>query len=155
MLSFVPLHLSVLERESTFKLWVLEWAQHLGRQNPVEFLQPEDWVERGHDIIGYRKNLDGVTMPKYKSGIFVWTPPPAAALWALEELRQARHKRQASTHIFIVPQLLKQEWNRQLYKEADLIIHIPIGHPHWQKSNHESLTLAICFPFMNRAPWQL
>ena len=149
MLSFEPLHLSVLDRESSFKQWVHAWAQHLGHGESVEFLEPKDWVERGHDINGYTTNIDGVTIPSYKSGIFVWTPPPAAALWALEELRQARFKRQSSTHIYIVPHLLKQEWNRQLFKTADLIIHIPIGHPHWQTTNHESLTLAICFPFIS------
>jgi len=33
------------------------------------------------------------------------TPPPAAADVALEQLRQARHKRQDSFHIFVCPKL--------------------------------------------------
>ena len=94
-------------------------------------------------------------MPNYEAGIWVWSPPPAAALWALEELRQARQKRQDSAHIILIPKLMVQEWRRQLYKAADLIVEIPLGHPYWPDTNHEPLTFALCFPYINREPWEL
>ena len=154
MLSFVPLHLGANDVESSLKTWVNSWACKLGRQE-VEWLEPEDWFDRGHDINGFRKNIDGRTVPSYQHGTFVWTPPPAAARVALEELRQARHKRQRSAHIFIVPSLMTLEWSGQLYKTADLILKLPEKSKIWPSKNHESLTLAICFPFMCREPWQL
>ena len=154
MLSFVPLHLGANDVEPSLKAWVNSWASKLGKQN-VEWLEAEDWFDRGHDIQGFRKNVDGRTVPSYQHGTFVWTPPPSAARVALEELRQARHKRQSSAHIFIVPSLMTPEWNSQLYKTADLILKVPAKTKIWPSKNHESLTLAICFPFMSREPWQL
>ena len=154
MLSFIPLHLSALEREPALKDWILSWAGS-GRKEKIEFLSPVDWFVRGHDICGYRVNSDGRKLPTYRKGILVWMPPPAAARQALEELRQARHKRQVSTHIFIVPHLMTPEWKTQLYKTADLLFTLPFGDKYWPTSNHESLTIAVCFPYLRRAPWEL
>ena len=154
MLSFIPLHLSALEREPGLKDWISTWAR-TGRKEPLEYLSPTDWFVRGHDIIGYRVNVEGRKLPTYQKGIFIWTPPPAAAHQALEELRQDMHKRQASTHVFIVPHLMTPEWRTQLYKTADLIFALPFGDEHWPASNHESLTIAACFPYIHREPWEL
>ena len=155
MLSFVPLHLSALDREPSLTEWVESWLVDT-KYSKLKILKAEDWFLRGHDhIIGFRKNLDGVIMPSYRKGTFVWSPPPAAARIELEELRQARHKRQASLHVFLVPRLMSPEWRSQLYKTADLIFSIPAGHTHWQKSTHEPLTVAICFPYIHRTPWEL
>ena len=85
----------------------------------------------------------------------MWTPPPAAARVALEEIRQARQKRQDSSHILVVPKLMAPEWQRQLFKTADLVVTVPTGHPHWPKAHHEPLTLAICFPYIRSEPWEL
>ena len=153
MLSFVPLHQSTLTRQPSIKAWINSWGSELG--NKVEWLSTEDWFERGHDISGFKLNSDGRTIPTYKKGTFVWSPPPAAARVALEELRQARHKRQDSAHIFITPKLMTTEWQRQLFKTADLILTIPTGHTHWPESQHESLTLAIFFPYLRNNPWEL
>ena len=154
MLSFIPLHLSALEREPSLKDWITMWAGS-GRKEKIEFLNPEDWFWRGHDIIGYRKNCDDRIIPSYKKGIYVWSPPPAAARQALEELRQARHKRQLSTHIFLVPHLMSPEWKSQLYKTADLVFTLPFGDFYWPSGNHESLTFGVCFPYLRREPWEL
>ena len=154
MLSFIPLHLSALDREPTLKEWISSWAGS-GREEHIEYLSVEDWFVRGHDIIGYYVNSDGRKLPTYQKGIFIWIPPPAAARQALEELRQARHKRQVSTHIFIVPYLMTPEWKTQLYKTADLLFTLPFGDRYWPASNHESLTIAVCFPYLRREPWEL
>jgi hypothetical protein len=50
MLSFIPLHLSALQRSQTLKDWIKSW---LGNQ--AEFLEPSDWFERGHDMSGGSK----------------------------------------------------------------------------------------------------
>ena len=154
MLSYIPLHRSALEQESTLRDW-FDTLLNQTKYPKAEFLNPSDWFMRGHDIVGFRKNLDGVTIPSYARGTFIWSPPPAAARIALEELRQARHKRQDSLHLFLVPRLMSTEWRSQLYKSADLIFSLPAGHTHWGKTNHEPLTVAICFPYINRAPWEL
>ena len=154
MMSFVPLHLAATDAEASLKPWIESWSRKLGNRS-VEWLEPEDWFERGHDIQGFRKNIDGRTIPAYKPGTFVWNPPPSAARIALEELRQARHKRQKSAHVFIVPSLMTPEWNSQLYKTADIILKVPAKTPFWTANNHESLTIAICFPFLTRESWQL
>ena len=154
MLSFIPLHLSALDREPSLINWISQWAG-TGRKEEIEVLSPEDWFWRGHDLDGHRENCDGRIIPSYKKGIFVWAPPPAAARQALEELRQARHKRQLSTHIFLVPHLMSPEWKSQLYKTADLIFTLPFGNVYWPEGNHESLTFAICFPYICREPWEL
>ena len=146
MMSFVPLHLGASDAEASFKIWVNSWAGKLGNQS-VEWLEAEDWFERGHDLKGFRRNIDGRKIPSYQHGTFVWTPPPAAAIVALEEMRQVRHKRQQSSHIFIVPSLMTPEWKSQLFKTADLILKVPATTHFFPPKNHESLTIVICFPF--------
>jgi hypothetical protein len=154
MLKHVPLHLDALERFPPLRDWIGSWASNPASES-IEYLSPADWFERGHDISGFTQNLDGVTIPTYSKGVMVWSPPPAAARFAMEELRQARHKRQASTHIFIVPKLMTPEWMKQTFKAADLCFQIPAGHPMWPAGMHEPLTIAILFPYLSRAPWQL
>ena len=155
MMSFIPLHVSAIEREPALREWISSWAGAGREKCDIEFLEPADWFLRGHDISGYSQNHDGRTVPTYKKGIYIWTPPPAAARIALEELRQARHKRQSSLHIFITPLLMIPEWRSQLYKSADLIVTLPIGNDYCPDCHHESLTVAIFFPYLRRQPWEL
>jgi hypothetical protein len=150
MLSFIPLHLSALHRSETLKDWIKSW---LGNQ--AEFLEPEDWFEKGHDMSGGFKDSKGYWRPKILPGTFVWTPPPAAADVALEELRKARIKRQDSLHVVVIPRLLKPEWFRQLYKTCDLVFDIPPGSVCWPTNMYEPVVIGIVFPFLSRPPWQL
>ena len=122
----------------------------------IEFLQPEDWFHRGHDFAGGGKNLDGVWIPKFKKGVFIWTPPPAAALAAVEQLREARNKRMESVHIVIIPRLFTSLWRRQLMRASDVFCELPFDEEFWDKSEqHEPLTLTLIFPFLPYSPWQL
>jgi hypothetical protein len=150
MLSFIPLHLSATQRSKNIKGWIQSW---LG--NHAEFLEPADWFERGHDMMGGSKDEKGFWRAKIASGTFVWTPPPAAADVALEELRKARIKRQDSLHVVVIPRLLKPEWFRQLYKTCDLVFDVPPGADCWPTNMYEPVVFGIVFPFLSRAPWQL
>ena len=94
-------------------------------------------------------------MPTVKPSPHTQKAPLSGLHYALEELRQARHKRQRSLQFFIVPRLMSPEWNTQLYKASDVIFSLPAGHPNWLLPNHEPLTVAIFFPYIYRAPWEL
>jgi hypothetical protein len=58
-------------------------------------LSPKGWFNAGHC-----------------PGVHIWTPPPAAALIALEELSRSWHKRPSEvTHVVMIPRLLwDEEW---------------------------------------------
>jgi hypothetical protein len=71
-----------IQRLPGVKDWIASW---LGTD--AKFLSPEDWFERGHDASGGLYNAQGFLRSSLKPGkLLVWTPPPAAANVALEEL---------------------------------------------------------------------
>lgn len=70
-----------------------------------------------------------------------------AAVAAVEELRKAKHRRQDSHHVFIVPRLMQPEWRKQLYKATNLIVSVPPGLPAWLEDMYQPLTVAFVFPF--------
>ena len=86
--SYVPLHLSVLDRDITncVRPWVASWF--LSPAEP-KWLSPCDWFTTGH-----------------KHPTCIWTPPPAAADAALEQLGQSVHKRPHHTHLVLIPRLM-------------------------------------------------
>jgi hypothetical protein len=151
MFAFLPMHESALQQSALVKNWLKDTV---GKD--VTFLTPDGWFERGHDhIYSPKVGWDGHWRPTLRSGKFVWTPAPAAAWVALEELRKARIKRQQSTHIFVCPRVMTPEWLKQLNKVADVVITVPVGHPAWPKEMYEPLLIGFVFPFVRHAPWQL
>ena len=152
MLSFVPIHKSALERSNTLTPWLQTFVG-----DDAEFLSPKDWFTRGHDLdeLRWELNCDGMELPAIKKGTFIWTPAPSAAEAAIEELRRARHKRQNSRHLFIVPRLMEPTWRKHLHKAADLIVSLKPGHIAWPVEMLEPLTIAFVFPFISQKPWQL
>ena len=155
MLSYVPLHLTALERSLSLKGW-LENHFNIAGLKKVQILSPEGWFDKGYDIVGGEYNLDGVWMPRVTNGRYLWVPPPAGGLAAIEQLRRARLKRQQSTHIFLIPRLFTSIWRKQLRRVADLTLELPFMPGIWeQSSQHEPLTIAFIFPYINRKPWQL
>jgi hypothetical protein len=153
--TFIPLHLSALERQENLKELIKSFVTPAHPREEIIFLDAEGWFERAHDIVGGEENGDGVWVPNYISATYIWTPPPAAAQIAIEQLRRARLKREASTHVVIIPRLMTPEWRKQLFKVSDLCIELPFGE-YWNKDlQHEPLTFAVVFPFLSHSPWQL
>ena len=152
ILDYVPLAESAIDRSPGLLPWIRKWVL----DDNLEILDPIGWFERGHDLVQEgTRNSEGHWIPKYRAGTFLWTPPPAAGDVAVEELRKARHKRQDSTHIFMVPSMMKPMWNKQLCKAADIVLTLPAGHAAWPSNMHESLTIGICFPYLKHRPWEL
>lgn len=151
MLSFVPISISAMDVFPPLGDWISSWAGG----SEVEFLSPEGWFERGHDHLGGEFDSRGFWHHRIVSGTFVWSPPPAAAEAALEELRKTRTKRQDSLHVFVVPHLMTPQWLKQLYKASDIVFHIPAGCPYWPETMYESLTIGLSLPFLSSRPWQL
>ena len=156
MTSHIPLARTALERSAPLLDWIKSWFGEDGKGDNVEVLEPEGWFERGHDIIGGSKNCDGMWIPKYKAGNFIWAPAPAGAKFAAEQLRHARHKRMDSLHVFVCPRLMSHEWISHVRKSADLIFEIKAGNTvFWPSDKHESLVIGVYLPFANQKPWQL
>ena len=155
MLDFIPLNETAIERSHELKNWISSWVG-----GEAEFLKPCDWFTRAHDQKGgqYVKDKfgrDTFWYHHFEKGTFIWTPPPAAAGTALEELPRARIKRTDSVHVFVCPRLLTMEWLRQLYKASDIVFHVPVGTSFWNDQMFEPLIVGICFPFTSHRPWQL
>jgi hypothetical protein len=160
-LSYIPIHLSACERSPKLAAWL---EKVFGDRDSLELLSPNDWFKRGHDITGWERERPpgwsarspGLWYPKLESGCYLWEPPPAAARFAVEELRKARLKRQVSTHIFVCPRLMAPSWRKQLSRVADVMFEIPAGSIEaWEADSHEPLVVGIVFPFLPFRPWQL
>jgi len=150
MLDFCPWHKSALDRSPQ----LIEWLKRtFGRS--LEVLTPEGWFTRGHDHIGSYKDEKGFTRLKIKKGMFVWSPPPAAAEVAMEELRKARLKRRDSTHLVVIPKLMTPLWLKQMHKACDIVFPIKPTHPFWNSNMFEPFMMGIIFPFIPHRPWQL
>jgi hypothetical protein len=87
MLSFIPFHLTVIDRSPSVEVWPRSW---LGKE--AEVLKPEGWFKQGHHLLGGKIDSKGFWRQEIKPGMFIWNPPPAAASVAIEELRKARIK---------------------------------------------------------------
>ena len=150
MLAFCPWHVSALERSPKLQPWL---ESHFGPD--LEFLSPKDWFQRSHDHNGGYMDKSGFFRLNIKAGSLVWSPPPAAADAAIEELLKARLKRRKSLHIVvIIPRVATPLWLKQLYKVTDVIIDLPCSHDFWPPSMFEPLKIAFIFPFSRHYPWQ-
>ena len=153
MLSFVDLGRSAVERSSTLLAWIRSWCL---RPNIMP-LSPDDWFETGHGISGGGKDKRGIWIPTHEppGNCHLWTPPPAAADAALEQLLQARHKRTDTSHIVVIPRLLAPHWRRLFHKAVDVSFSVPPGTSFWPTNMFEPLWVGIVFPYHRFSPWQL
>ena len=129
-LSFVPLHLSALERSVSLAPWIGRWST-----NPV-FLDPNRWPEK-HD----------------SGGFYVWAPPPGAARDMLDFATDSILKRPDSVHVFLVPRLMTAYWYKVLGKATDVIFTLPCGSIAWPADTLEPLIVALSLPHSAKEPW--
>jgi hypothetical protein len=86
MLKYVPIHLSALDRaKHLHHEWISSWVDP-----DAQFFTPEDWYHNAHQ--GF--------------GCGVWTPPPAIADAALEQLCDARHTCPTTFHVVAIPNVM-------------------------------------------------
>jgi hypothetical protein len=139
MMSFVPLHKSVIQRSPKLLNWMWSWLGDKSGKHKVSLLQPEDWPSA-----------------HAQGGMYVWTPPPAAAEVALKWLGQSIHKRPYNTHDILLPRLMTLWWRKKLLKTSDVAFTIPIGSEIRATANHEPLICAVCFPLSRLldGPWK-
>jgi hypothetical protein len=153
MFSFLTLHLGALERAPQLLDWVHSWSSPL----TICPLWPMEWLTVGQGITGYYPNLDGMIMPKCQVGsgeVLLWSPPPTAAEYALEELDVSRHKRPHSHHLFVCPRLYSHTWHKRLYKLADYVFYLPAGrNSTWPATEYEPLLFGVFLPQLQAPPW--
>ena len=69
LMDYLPFHLSALERSESMVDWIKSWSG-----DDTIFLDPNDWFQRGHDIVGGTRNSDSFWLPHIESGTYVWSP---------------------------------------------------------------------------------
>jgi hypothetical protein len=156
MLSFVPLHLSALERAPGLMPWLHTWTPGL----LLRSISPLEWYTVGHGITGFHVNADGIHLPECTLSshvVLVWAPAPTAAEAALEELSTSRHKLPHLSHIVLCPRLFTHAWRKRLYKLADYVFFLPAGRREdvWPSHAFEPLIVGVILPFLPSAPWCL
>lgn len=154
ILSFIPLPQMAIERSASLVAWLQDAFDKTGKEK-LTVLKGEDWFWRGQDIIGGTANVDRQWVPEYATGQYIWAPPPCIAVRCIEELRRARHKRQTSTHVFVCPRIMTVEWQKHLYRSADVVLVVNPGHTAWEQDQYEPLILGFYFPYLCHEPWQL
>jgi hypothetical protein len=101
--SFVPLHLSAIQRSPQLLSWLCSWIPYWG----ITPLAPMDWFVQGQGLDtggtyipggGWDPNLSPYTW-------FLWDPAPAAAGTVVEQLGSFWHTRPHLNHVFLCPRL--------------------------------------------------
>jgi hypothetical protein len=134
MLDFVPLNLGVYQRSPDLVEWIAEACG-----GGWKTLATEEWFHQVH----------------LQEGRFIWSPAPAIADAALEQLCETRHTRPMSAHIFLCPALMTSRWRKRLGKVADAMFTVPVGSAHWKSNMHEPVVVALICPLLPCSPWQV
>lgn len=134
MLEFIPLDHGVDTRGPELVRWFGDGGG--GEWTPLE---PRDWFHDAH----------------LRNGNFIWTPPPAVADVALEQLCETRHTRPWNSHIFLCPALMTSRWRKRLMKVADVMFTVPVGSALWGTCMHEPVVVALICPLLPCRPWQV
>ena len=149
MISYCPWGLSASQRSPE----IISWCRSTFDPK-LEVLTPCQWFTRGHDHDGGYYDERKMYRLNIRHGTYLWEPPPAAADAALEEIRKARLKRRASTHIILVPRLCTTLWLKQLYKASDIVLYLPACNSPWPSTMFEPIVIGILFPYSRYYPWQ-
>jgi hypothetical protein len=136
VLRYIPLHLSAPEVEPGLVDWIQScWDDKRG---PLVHLSPEGWFTSA-----------------MKQGNFLWTPAPAAADVAGEQMARAVHKHPYSCHMFVAPRLMTARWRRRVGRMADFKMTLDAGFKHWGTARHEPLLIFVCLPLSTHSPFKL
>jgi len=152
LLQHVPLNRSDFDRQPSVRNWVNTWLP----SNTLYWLTPEQWFHEGHGLGPEIQDADGVWMPsEAPPGWYIWSPPPALADIALEELDVSRHKRLHLNHVILLPRLMTYAWRKRLSKLCNLVFELPPGaRLCWPGSEHEPLIVGLTLCFSPLRPWQ-
>jgi hypothetical protein len=85
----------------------------------------------------------------------VWSPPPAAAEAASEQVCRMIHKYPNSCHLFVCPRLMTARWRRRVEKVGDFNFELGPGSDIWSHARHEPLLIYACLPLSTHSPWKL
>ena len=91
----------------------------------------------------------------FEKGIFLWTPAPATADAAIEQLCRNFYLHENNSHVVCLPRMITSRWRKQLLKVADLFVEIPFNGIVWPQCNHEPLILPVILPLHSYPPWKL
>ena len=80
-------------------------------------------------------------------------PAPEATETTLELMMDANLKRLYAYHVMILPWLMTYIWRKQLGKEEDILITLPVGFSFWNLEHHEPLVIACLFPIDKHRYW--
>lgn len=83
----------------------------------------------------------------FNQGPFIWTPPPAASLVALEHMCEAKHIRPEGGHSQRVAQEIGEDSLRGVYGSSGILC---VG-----KCKYEPIIVGLTLPFLTRRPWQI
>jgi hypothetical protein len=135
-LKYIPLNKSVLDRAPDFKR---EFEKGLPGKG-WKWLDYEDWFEGAFE---------------YDHGCYVWTPPPALADVALEQMCEVKHVHPHTSHVFLCPVLMTAHWRKQLLKASDCCVSLLQGSPAWVAKQHEPVVCALIGPLLSCRPWRV
>ncbi|KAL7568333.1 hypothetical protein ACA910_018466 [Epithemia clementina (nom. ined.)] len=126
MLDFVPLNQTVEERHPGFASF---WMESMNDTFPACHLDPPGWFNEA-----------------FKPGNYVWTPPPAAALEAVDQMCESRQIRPDGAHLFACPALMTNRSSKKLGRVVDVVFAVPVNTEVWGNDQHEPVIIALILP---------
>jgi hypothetical protein len=137
MLEHIPLNLSAYDRQPQCTLTFL---REITDDEKFRQLEPKEWY----------------TVPFDQDGSFLWFPPPCIADVAIFQMAESFHVRPWNLHVLMIPQLMTGFWRKMILKSTDFFVVLPFDEQLWPiETEHEPLTIAVCFPTLNRNPWRV
>ena len=130
--NYLLLHFSAFDHSPSLREWCLDVCGGLGKPR---VLTPEGWFTDAHS-----------------EGVFIWSPPPAAANVVMEQLSLAKHKRPTAFHMVVVPRLLTGLWRKHLGRATDFYFKLSEG-PLWDnKEMFEPVLVFVSLPIISHLP---